>query len=1780
MTEGDNGTTRFVASTADTRGLVFRAGTYNKFGGYALSNVTEGNTEYYDLELLSIAGEVPPPSPGPDDPDPTPQSKCYKPKATPAAGFVPVGTAITFTCSTANSHVVYHTGDGNWVEFEEPIVLNEDITFIAKSQAEGKEDSDEVTFAYTVFTPGEEEAVLVTDVNQLRSGDRIILVAQGYNFAMGTEQRNNNRGLGNVIKDGTVCTYDSATQILVLEAGTTDDTYALYTLNGSNGYLYAPTDSGNLLRTNDDKTESGSFYITITADGTATITANTVKLQNTIFYNTSKLFSCYDINKPQKPICIYKLGGQERPELPKNGETVSLYSLSARGVLSAAKGSAITTVEAELKNGLAQCSNGAFLFKTEIKDGYYRFYNESFGYLSVKGNSACYSTAATEESDWTLEAFNGGYKLLSRDGRALQVLDRKAAPRTKDIGDRDTLTFLLYPCGNEVITEGVVNLPEVIFGNPAPAYAGQDYLLPFSVDAVFGVKELTATLGTTALELKESYGRYTAVIPAELVQGVSLTVTVRGTDGKGVAMESSVTVTVKDEPMISNMQPVANSQTRENKRPVISAKLSNAGDKPTVTMTVNGQQVAVTYADGTVTYAPTADMTEGRTTVILTVTRQDGKTATKKWSFTVGEAKYILLYGQLHSHTGEYSDGSGTLASALEYIAALPEEAKVDFVAFTDHSNSFDKPEAPNPEEALYDLDLATPESREKWTTYKTVMAEFNKAHANEILALPGFEMTWSGGPGHMNTFVTEGIVSRNNKTLNNKAADAGMRAYYELLTRDEGEDSITQLNHPGATFGNFTDFSYWTPEADSRVYLVEVGNGEGPIPSAGYFPSYEQYNMALDKGWHVAPTNNQDNHKGKWGNANEGRDVILAEEFTEEAIYDAIRNYRVYATEDRNLEILYTVNELPMGTIIENVPETLQFSVSLKDPDSTDSISSVELIVNSGKVAYTWSDPAELAAGVLTAELEPEYSYYYVRVIQADKDIAVTAPVWVGENLKLGIREAGLDVDFAVVGEELNIQTKFYNDEMADAIIKNIIYTVDGSQVLFVDNEVHLLSAGSEEVISRSYTPTASKLMTVTVTAVVEYDGREYTFTAAVELDVAEQLVLMGIDGSHLNEYVSGKYTQMMNNFATLAKEAKISTKQLNSSEALLAACADVRYAAIVLNVPSRQLTQAKVYSEEELNALKAFRDRGGILIISSLGDKGDLLTPHMAATQNSLLEALGSSLRFMDDAVKDGSYNTVYADAFGTDPLTEGLEDAIEYYNGSSLYAVDAQGNALSTLPTSVSPVLFGNSNSVSKDEDADGLGGTAVKYSYSGGQLRILLMAAERVEGKGMIFLSGVPFMNDYNVVFPAENGNNALAENLLREINPLKITPISEVRKQTEVGYKYNIEGVVTSNASGYDKDTAFFDCIYVQDETSGINCFPVAGEFKIGDIVRISGATEFYIGEPELQVQTIEKIGETQVPDPVEITASQLNSRSVEGMLVTLKGRVVKFTVANGLVDSIYIMDANGDIGRAFIDGYITPGKAIENLCDGSPISVTGLGSYDNTYAIEHDSYARIRVRDRADIIAEPHTHSFVDGVCTDCGMGENILAGKHPFTDVDDLAWFAGAVQYVYKHKLMSGMKETVFGPDETLTRAMIVTILHRMAGSPKPEGQTTFTDVPAETWYTDAVTWGYENGIVAGKSATQFDPETAVTREQMVAFLYRFAIFMDFDTENYVPADLSVYEDAWILYDYSRPAFAWAVGMGIVSGMGHNNLAPQGTATRAQVAQLMMTYHRLLKNN
>ena len=1711
-----------------------------------------------------------------------------------------------------------------------------------------------------------------TSSGPIAHGDKVVIYAPAYGMALsGTYNGFYNNGTAVTLKDGTLSGFTAADVWTVADNG--DGTWS-FSYNGQNIGMGDSFSSMPLGEKNDkwvlEDAGNGLYYI-----------KNTVRGAYMEWYAEKNNWSSYGKisagSEGMFALTFYEVTDLPEPpsgEVPEDGAQVVLYNEGAKGVLAGSDGNetspSINNAEATVADGVATPANGARVFTVEVNGEWFRF-KTSDGYLCSNGtgNNAFYSAEATEDADWKLTSFNGGFNLESRtakfNGKYSQYLEYYAGSyKTYSLyndSDKDIYTFNFYPVAKDVtVTDGVVNMPAVTFGLLPDAYVGQEYSVSFTVDSVFGVKDISAKYGDTPAQLTNDDGTYSFTIPGSAMAAGDLVITIAGTDNKNVAFTDTTTLAVKDEPYILEVFPAANAQTGDEKKPEIGFTFGNAGENPAVSLKVNDQDVTPTVKNGRASYTPAQAMADGKVTVTATVTRDGGKTASRTWTFTIGTAKYQLYFGQLHSHTAEYSDGAGTLQEGLNYVANLPESANVDFVAFTDHSNYFDTSGAANPEAALYDASQMTAASAEKWNTYTGTIERFNTEHAGKLVALAGFEMTWSGGPGHINTFNTPGIVSRNNTTLNNKTADAGMKAYYALLSNKNLVNSISQFNHPGTTFGNFSDFGYYDPIIDTRIQLVEVGNGEGAIGAGGYYPSYEQYIMALDKGWHVAPTNNQDNHKGKWGNANDARDVILTDDFSQEGIYQAIRDRRVYATEDKNLEINYTLNGQLLGSIISEVPENVSINVSVYDPDASDSISKVEVVVNSGAVAYTWDDPTELAAGELECAIPADYSYYFIRVTQGDGDLAVTAPVWVGEVVKLGVSSVECGTATPVTGEALTLTTTLFNSESEPATVKSITYS-SGGEVLGADTKGYELPASGTMTVDWSYIPDMARVMTVTVTAVLEQGDIEYTYSKDVTLDIldASQLVYIGIDASHYNEYVNGNYKDSMGNFGNLAAGYSVRTVQLNTSDDLIAACEnkDNKYKAIILTAPSRRDGTAlrdpyACYSDAEIEALKAFNAAGGTLVLAGWSDyyehyESFPAADHMAAQQNKVLEALGSSLRIGDDATNDDKLNggqtqRLYLSTYNWDHfLMNGVEfdsenpnnnlysQLFSQYGGASIYVVDAEGNPTSTLPDTVSPVVYGHATTYSKDSDNDGLGGDSMpKYAVAEGDKRLMVLATEDLgDNKGLIIVSGAAFMSNFEV--QAEVGDSGaeknysnynICENLVAYLNPLTITDIADVQAQEQEGIKYVIEGVVTSNASGYDKDTAFFDCIYVQDGTAGINAFPVAGNYKVGDKVRITGTTSSYQGERQIAVTSIEKIGEGTV-EPKLITTKEAAQSTYLGSLVQIKGVVVSFAEAEGLVQTIMVRDNSGYDARVFIDGYITKDKVIENLAVGHEITVTGLASYDNTF----DGPApRIRVRDRADIVCGtevvdippqeeeenprppyiPPTDDDVviideDGVPltpvppADAGaytvavqvdedghytivpiavvengkilsLGDSsklqLIDNTKVFVDVAASLWCSPAVAFVSARELLLGTGGGYFAPDASVTGGELVTVLWRLAGCPAVEGQT------GTEWYAQAAQWASSLSIVSDG----FDGDQPATRADVASALYAMAGVLEAETG--LSGSLN-FADAAAIPEDAMDAFLYCQQNGIITGRPGGLAAPGAALTRGELSAMVQRF-------
>ena len=517
------------------------------------------------------------------------------------------------------------------------------------------------------------------------------------------------------------------------------------------------------------------------------------------------------------------------------------------------------------------------------------------------------------------------------------------------------------------------------------------------------------------------------------------------------------------------------------------------------------------------------------TMVVKAVKEGYEDSAVKTLAFTAREnEKYNIYFGQLHAHTS-YSDGAGTCEEAFQYASKVD---NLDFLAVTDHSNSFDNADQAN----INDGSMST-----EWVEGHELAQKYT---TDDFVGIFGYEMTWSNGLGHMNTFNTDGFQSRTQSAY--ATYSTALQNYYATL--QTAPDSINQFNHPGTTFGDFSDFAYYSEANDALITTIEVGNGEGAIGSSGYFPSYEYYTRALDKGWHVAPTNNQDNHKGKWGSANTARSVVLADSLTQDNIYDAMRNYRVYATEDNDLSIYYTLDSYIMGTTLDKdmVGDTVELSVELSDPTDA-KLGKVEVIVNGGLSIE--SKTVDTAEATVNFEVPSSYSYYYIKVTEADGDIAVTAPVWVGEVEAAGINALSTDEALPIAGEPLDVTLDLYNNEKTELNIESVEFTVDGKTVKAVDlDKEGLTKVDSEGTATYTFSYTHDKVGAMEMNVIVNasLNGVEKVYNDVLKLNYVDNSMVshVVIDGTHYNDYVTGYYGDNVDSFISIAADKNIKAR------------------------------------------------------------------------------------------------------------------------------------------------------------------------------------------------------------------------------------------------------------------------------------------------------------------------------------------------------------------------------------------------------------------------------------------------------------------------------------------------------------------------------------------------------------------------------------------------------------------------------------------------------------
>ena len=907
-----------------------------------------------------------------------------------------------------------------------------------------------------------------------------------------------------------------------------------------------------------------------------------------------------------------------------------------------------------------------------------------------------------------------------------------------------------------------------------------------------------------------------------------------------------------------------------------------------------------------------------------------------------------LYFGQLHAHT-DISNGAGSVEEAFQYASQVD---GLDFFAVTDHSDSFD-----NADMGAIDADGA--DISADWAAGKQAAASVTNG---DFVGLFGFEMTWPEDKqlGHISTFNTPGWQTRDQEDFEN--VPTALENYYKALTTVPG--SVSQFNHPDTIHGDFERFDHYSPEYDEAISLLEIAGEDGAVDC-------EYYHLALDKGWHVAPTNNQNNHNGQWGDASRARTVILAETLTEEALYNAMKDRRVYATQDSDLTVYYTLNGAIMGSILPKSEEA-EITVFLSDP-TDEAIGNVEAVTDKGEVLA--QQRAETPTKMLELSVSGGHNYYYLRITQPDGDVAVTAPVWMDGYDDIGIESFTSDTAAPVRDEEIGLTVKLYNDEPVDFLVESLKLYADGKEVCAVSDPGTAAGMGTlSHAFSYAHREYGMTEFRVEAVGSVNGENRTYDKTLSLSFHVPEQVKYIAVDDSHDN---SG--TGKLNRLAEIAARNSISVKNFETE---LPENSDL----LLITAPS------KPFDEEFVEKVRSFAENGGTVILCGQSDLGDLSGLHTSGEMNKLLEAMGATVRLNDDTAWDEENNSGTPDAVSANVFNPG-GDLTKSLKPEQTYT---QRAGCTVNPGKGTWLVKGRDTTHGVDADGDG---------QDTGENAVLLACEELANG-GKVYVSSGLFLADDAMKEPDNiwkrvSGNQGIVEALLkieRAACPELVT-IGEMRSG-KAGEVYHIRGWATSGTSR--PGNTFSKTIYLQDDTGGVALVPFTKkekDIKVGTPIEVVGRKEIRGGNVVLKIIDYEKKLDEPFYNYTPETTSNKDAMDYDangGRLMQVEGKVTKVTYTDDrkVVSRITLKDGNGDLAEILIEDNIVSGADWVNdlasrVKKGRTVRAIGLLHLDS------DGTPVLRVRNCDEVV-------YVPPVPVSLGSRRNPRTG--------DLIWIAVGV--------------------------------------------------------------------------------------------------------------------------------------------------------------------------
>jgi len=1265
------------------------------------------------------------------------------------------------------------------------------------------------------------------------------------------------------------------------------------------------------------------------------------------------------------------------------------------------------------------------------------------------------------------------------------------------------------------------------------------------------------TDGMVSIEMTESQSgteNYEAIIPASDITGSNyVKYYIEASDGLNTVTSPTqnstpytISVTDTQGPVVKNVKPADKYYIVNDYRPVISVEYSDASGIESAKLyldSVDITEYAVTTDSG-ITYTPGNDLADGNHTVLLKLT--DASTAKnqteKTWTFVVGQEIYNFYKGQIHSHSN-YSDGMGAPEDAYLYAR---DKSKVDFFGITDHAHYIDQSE---------------------WKELKDIADKYNDP--DKYVTIPGFELTWDstmGWWGHMNTFNTDWIeAKRNNSTVN-------LPNYYEKLI--ESPESISQFNHPGYLWGDFAEYDYYSEEADEVIDLMEVKTLEHEA----------EYAKALDKGWHISPTFNEDNHSGNWAKT-ANTTVVLAPRLTRENLLDAINKNRTYSTQDKNLEITYKINDKIMGSTLDD-PEKLSLSIEAYRPIGN--IGTITVVADGHSIVATQEFDTNQVNWEF--ELPALYSYYYVRIVMPNGTIAVTAPIWV-ENAK-PLELSNVDVGNNSDNAENPVQIKSNATNSGETAITDVkieyfrTNTLDSNKIS--EKSIGTVESGKDIAVLSNipfvsldrtiYLKVTGKIADVTVSDVKAINIPEILIT---EIMPASSLG----EGDTVSPY---EFIEIYNN----------SDKTIDIADYKIEYFTGSGKAVVKYDITNSKLVQPKgtlvvwLKSVADSKTVNDFNARYGTSLTDEqiveyvggiLGDTEGktLFITHDTSAARLSQARYNMNLGLENDVASDLSIQYEYP-TDGTDILEKIAPEQTPTPGSIALnqvpYIVDPTDATLRSIELSDGELTPAFSPSITSYT-------ASVKHGVSGITITPTVSAAgyTSMTVNDNALVSGNSYNADLDVrentfVIKVTAENNVDTQTYTIVVNRARSSNNGNTGTDTDTDIKPtepSVSGpVITIEKPVLDDKTGQAKAVI--DEKTLADALALAKTDADGtktakaEISKVEGATSYTIVIPNSFLTAADAIGKLELE--TEFGIVMLPSKMLDNANI---GTDKEIYLSIGVADKDKLTEKLKDsIGnRPVIElNMITDGKILGYNNPDAPVTVK-IPYTPTAEELKNPEHIVIWYIDgQGKAIAVPNGRY-------DAATGNVVFTTTHfsqfavayvfkTFDDIVGYEWARDSIEVMASKGVINGVSEKAFNPESNISRADFTLLLIKALGL-TAKVDSNFEDISKDAYYYEAVGIAKKLGMVKGLDNNTFDPDTEITRQEMLVISARAMKAANKLNAVGTSADLAVFTDTADIADYAVNEIAVMVKEGLIKGS-DNKINPLDNTTRAETAVLI----------